>query len=203
MIRKSTCLRLSTTLATAVALTLFASCGEQPTEALLSLDGMAYLSLGDTGLPVGGTNAVTPSTNEDNKANGWAYVAWNSDDAGPGEAPLKFVSTRNFASCFEYRIDDEPPMDPDNFNTDITDGLWPYVCISDETKEMTLMAEDYVDVRLVFGAERDERFDWTRFPVLGKDDCKRGGWIPLEFRNQGQCVRYIQTGRDSRSSVEF
>jgi len=31
-----------------------------------------------------------------------------------------------------------------------------------------------------------------------KDDCKKGGWEDYGFRNQGQCVRYIETGKDSR-----
>ena len=31
-----------------------------------------------------------------------------------------------------------------------------------------------------------------------KDDCKNGGWEAYEFANQGQCVRYVETGKDSR-----
>jgi hypothetical protein len=31
-----------------------------------------------------------------------------------------------------------------------------------------------------------------------KDACKNGGWELLEFRNQGQCIRYVNTGQDSR-----
>jgi hypothetical protein len=30
------------------------------------------------------------------------------------------------------------------------------------------------------------------------DDCKKGGWSDFGFRNQGQCVRYVETGLDSR-----
>lgn len=30
------------------------------------------------------------------------------------------------------------------------------------------------------------------------DDCKDGGWQGYEFRNQGQCVRFVKTGQDSR-----
>ena len=33
-----------------------------------------------------------------------------------------------------------------------------------------------------------------------KDDCKKGGWEQYGFKNQGQCVRFIETGKDSRSS---
>lgn len=31
-----------------------------------------------------------------------------------------------------------------------------------------------------------------------KDDCQNGGWEAYGFRNQGQCVRLIETGKDSR-----
>jgi hypothetical protein len=33
---------------------------------------------------------------------------------------------------------------------------------------------------------------------LTKDDCKDAGWEIYGFRNQGQCVRFIETGEDSR-----
>jgi hypothetical protein len=32
------------------------------------------------------------------------------------------------------------------------------------------------------------------------DDCKQGGWVEFGFRNQGQCVRLVETGVDSRSN---
>ena len=32
--------------------------------------------------------------------------------------------------------------------------------------EVTIPADEFVEVRMVFGAEEDERFDWTRFDVL-------------------------------------
>ena len=31
-----------------------------------------------------------------------------------------------------------------------------------------------------------------------KDECKNGGWVIFAFENQGQCVRFIETGKDSR-----
>jgi len=31
-----------------------------------------------------------------------------------------------------------------------------------------------------------------------KSDCKEGGWEGFGFRNQGQCVRFVNTGQDSR-----
>lgn len=32
----------------------------------------------------------------------------------------------------------------------------------------------------------------------GKDECMKGGWVDFGFRNQGQCIRFVNTGKDSR-----
>ncbi len=37
---------------------------------------------------------------------------------------------------------------------------------------------------------------------VSEDECKKGGWSNFEFRNQGQCIRFIETGFDSRTSTE-
>jgi hypothetical protein len=34
-------------------------------------------------------------------------------------------------------------------------------------------------------------------PVV-TDDCRNGGWSDFGFRNQGQCIRFLETGFDSR-----
>lgn len=31
-----------------------------------------------------------------------------------------------------------------------------------------------------------------------KDQCKKGGWEAYGFKNQGQCIRFVNTGQDSR-----
>lgn len=31
-----------------------------------------------------------------------------------------------------------------------------------------------------------------------KDDCKRGGYADYGFKNQGQCIKFVNTGKDSR-----
>ena len=143
----------------------------------------------------------TPSTNDDNRAAGWAHV--NLLSTAPGAVTLEFVSTRGFASCFEYRTDGDtsqvlPDNGGNNYNTDITDGLYPFTCESNTTSIKTLFADEYVEVRMVFGAESDERFDWTRFDVEGIESCKKGGWQEYGFRNQGQCIRFANTQKDSR-----
>jgi hypothetical protein len=148
---------------------------------------------------------VFPSTNAENYAKGWAYVEQVS--VGIGTTDLQFVSTRNFWSCFEYRTDGDTSQviaenGGVNYNTLVTDGLYPYTCVNGGTAIKTISANEYVEVRMAFGAESDERFDWTTFYVLPdvqtKEECKKGGWEAFGFSNQGQCVRYIETGKDSR-----
>ncbi len=31
-----------------------------------------------------------------------------------------------------------------------------------------------------------------------KDDCKKDGWMEYGFENQGQCIKFVETGKDSR-----
>jgi hypothetical protein len=143
---------------------------------------------------------VTPSTNEANEANGWAHVLYVGNDIG--QVTLKFVSTRSFWSCFEHRADDEPnTVTGDNPNQAITDGRWTQVCVNNNEITKTILAQQHVDVRMVYGGETDERFDWTRFYVPttkeAKEMCKND-WQTMGFKNQGQCVRYVETGKDSR-----
>jgi hypothetical protein len=116
------------------------------------------------GVAFGDVDAVTPSTNDENRAKGWAH--FNAADTRVGEVEIEFVSTRNFASCFEYRSDGKDTTDPrNNFNPGIEDGLWPFVCVANSTETLTLNALEFVEIRMVFGAESDERFDWTRVDV--------------------------------------
>ena len=164
---------------------------------------MALAVMAFVAIPVYATvNAVTPSTNDINRTNGWAHVDQTSVDVG--EATLNFISTRAFYSCFEYRTDGDTSQKTSdtNYNTDITDGLYPYHCQNNNSNTYTITANEYVEVRMVFGAEADERFDWTRFDVLqpevplSKDECKKGGWetfINPTFKNQGDCVSYVQS----------
>lgn len=138
--------------------------------------------------------AVTPSTNDINKTNGWAHFVPTT--VGVGEVTVQFISTRAFASCFEYRSDgDRSQGTGDNYNTDIVDGLYPFTCLSNSTVDKTLYADEYVEIRMVFGGERDERFDWTRVDVGTKSSCKDGGWEALGYKNQGACVSAVVSNR--------
>lgn len=122
-------------------------------------------------------NAVTPSTNDINRTNGWAHV---DVTVAKGSAMLTFASTRAFYSCFEYRTDGDTSQIVTtnggvNYNPLVTDGLYPYRCVNSSTTTVTVAARAYVEVRMVFGAEGDERFDWTRFDVPPK--CAATGFL--------------------------
>jgi hypothetical protein len=163
------------------------------------------------GDPVGGTEVannpatyVMPSTNQINHDAGYAYVQLVA--ASLGQVELKFVQPNSWASCFEYRSDDEAPISSTNYNPDVVDGLWNDTCVNGGTNATpagateTISASDHVDVRMVFGAERDERFDWTRFYPLtltSMDQCKDGAWEGFGFRNQGQCIASIVANDNS------
>ena len=41
-------------------------------------------------------------------------------------------------------------------------------------------------------------FDLADLDPASRMDCMDGGWEEFGFRNQGQCIRYVNTGQDSR-----
>ncbi|MGQ0702538.1 MAG: TolB family protein [Gemmatimonadales bacterium] len=75
------------------------------------------------------------------------------------------------------------------FATDRDANLEIYVMNADGTGPVNLTnnpaADNFPDWGLVAGA-------------VSKEQCKNGGWEGLGFRNQGQCLRYVETGKDSR-----
>ena len=139
---------------------------------------------------------VPPSTNDINRTNGWAHV--DELDKGIGWVELEFIQPRGFFACFEYRTDGDTSQKiaDDNYNEFITDGLYPFYCLNNESLTEVFNANEYIEIRMVFGAEDDERFDWTRFDVIPlpvpteKDQCKENGWMDFfypdatTFKNQ-------------------
>lgn len=157
--------------------------------ALLAATCFALGAIGTTSVAA---DEVTPSTNETNLANGWAHFV---ADADPGATTVTFVQPRGFVACFEVRVDGEEPQSETNYNPAVTDGLWDFTCVNNESATQTFSAEESLEIRMVFGAESDERFDWTEVEVLpapSKRDCKKGGWRDMGHRNQGQCVASFQ-----------
>jgi hypothetical protein len=152
---------------------------------------------------VSAVSEIFPSTNDANRDEGWAHVNKVAEDIsnGVGSVTLEFVSTRSFYSCFEYRTDgdESQAIDDEHFNPELDDVLYPYTCVNNSTTQIEISASEYVEVRLAFGAEKDERFDWTRFEVppgpQTKEECMNGGWESFGFPNQGQCIQFVNTSK--------
>ena len=150
-------------------------------------------------------SSIFTSTNAANILNQKPNVTWNSNDAQIGTVPLRFAGA-NLFGCFEYRIDDEVATANNNNFSLITVGSWNQFCSSFEPPEpdptRVLAATSHVDVRYLGGFLGDsDSFDWTRFYAMtlnSRDQCKDGSWQDLGFQNQGQCIRFMETGKDSR-----
>ena len=41
-------------------------------------------------------------------------------------------------------------------------------------------------------------YDFEPGSPATKEDCKNGGFADYGFANQGQCIRFVNTGQDSR-----
>ena len=122
------------------------------------------LALGMIGGPALADNGYEfPSTNEQNREQGGPHV--NFDDAGIGEVTLEFVMPHDYLACFEYRTDGDTSqaIDDEHFNPWLDDDLYPFFCIEDGTVTDAFEVDEYVEIRLAFGAERDWDFDWTTF----------------------------------------
>lgn len=79
---------------------------------------------------------------------------------------VELSAPNNWLSCFEYRTDGDTSQRIGNNYNPIYDDLYPFWCLKNQTVQKTISADEYAEIRMVFGAEGDERFDWTRFDVL-------------------------------------
>ena len=149
------------------------------------------------------------------------------NDTGPGTVTLDFINEAPGVAFFEYRpdgqvLDEGSPhqvvnadgehdlisqedWDAEAFDPEDRDVVYPGILVhSGQTEMETFEAQSYVEVRLALGAERDWDFDWTQFEVGAladpetRADCMDGGYADFGFRNQGQCIRFVNTGQDSR-----
>jgi len=96
------------------------------------------------------------------------YVLFNSNTSN--SVVLDFF---NFASAgiafFEYRIDGVPTGTADHQNPNILDldtsHFGQFVANQASVLGVEFIADEYVDIRLALGGERDWDFDWVRFDV--------------------------------------
>ena len=143
-----------------------------------------------------------PSDNDKNRDNGWPHVDLVA--AGPNTVTLRFVNTTNSQAFFEYRVDGVE-VDLGDHPVVHDDVIHPGVCVDGRAPSKrdcppgpatrTFKVDEKVEVRLALGGERDWDFNWVAFESApSTDDCKKGGWRDLGFRNQGQCIRLANTG---------
>lgn len=57
--------------------------------------------------------------------------------------------------------------------------------------------DGYYDNVVVNRVSETTVYDFEAVPTA-KSDCKKGGWKDYGFKNQGQCIRFVNTGKDSR-----
>jgi hypothetical protein len=150
-----------------------------------------------------------PSTNDANRANGHPHV--NLVETGIGYVDLEFVNDTNSLAFFEYRIDGEVLTTGSAHPVVLGEFIYEGICVDGRATGAVcdggpiverIEAGSTVEVRLALGGERDWDFDWVTFVVLAdattQDDCRSGGWADYGFANQGQCIRFVETGKDSR-----
>lgn len=132
-------------------------------------------------------------------------------DAGPGEVTLKYINNTGYTYAFDHRVDGESGDTHQWSDQTISQGpcagrKWgPYYNLTsvgpNSTKELTIAATHKVEAQAVLGPEQNYHTCWKTFypeQPETKSDCKGGGWDDYHFRNQGQCIRYVETGKDSR-----
>ncbi|HSJ34471.1 MAG TPA: hypothetical protein VLB85_05400, partial [Acidimicrobiia bacterium] len=128
---------------------------------------------------------------------------------GAGCVDLEFVNETKFLGRFEVRVDGEvmtsgtahPAVVGDYINDGVcVDGRAAPVCGSGPVGER-FRAATTVEVRLALGGERNWDFDWVIFYPLpdasSKADC-RDDFEYYGFKTRAQCIRYVETGKDSR-----
>lgn len=75
------------------------------------------------------------------------------------------------------------------------EGDVPDMFVDDISQDVTVndVNDQYISEVINFGDGEAEVF--THFKSLSKNDCKKGGWEALDFKNQGQCIQFANTGK--------
>jgi hypothetical protein len=136
----------------------------------------------------------------------WAFTT-TAAQAGTVSLPWSYTG---FHSFFQVRVRLYAVVNNTVVGTLVNDG--PVNCCSQPsggfsyhgTHTFTVQPGDTYGFR--FGGQNFDSNDVLsgRFTVdlpenpTTKDDCKDGGWVAYGFRNQGQCVRFVETGYDDR-----
>lgn len=167
-------------------------------------------------LGVAGTTSVSAEGTPYNEANrdaGRPHV--NIVDVDGWEVTLEFVNPHTgWPWAWDVRVDGAEGTEDDWTGQTISEGplesedfglAYDRVVLgpADEpvTRTETYQAAELVEVTLRRGPEQSWYVPWIRIEPEQPEtrrDCMRGGYERYGFRNQGQCIRYVNTGKDSR-----
>ena len=118
---------------------------------------------------------------------GGANQQFRADIMDPG-APLADVGAGVLANLYQTQPGDQLVMDS------YTSVVFDLSAFSGQSVRLRFAQ---VDNRFFFNAATDDVVI-ERLDPETKDDCKKGGWEAFGFRNQGLCVSFVETGRDTR-----
>lgn len=107
------------------------------------------------------------------------------------------VTTRGGASASPYAC---PSIPADMDNLSPGSNIRAFAINVGDTSANDLGLDGYLDKVVVEVSGDATTFDFEPAPVnpTNKDECKVGGWEAFGFKNQGQCIRFVETGKDSR-----
>ena len=154
---------------------------------VMNADGSGQANLTNNPVPVDapldwspdGTRILISSTRD--APTGELYVM-NADGTG---VPVRLTMTAASETLGSWSPDGARIA----FSTDRDLNVEIYVMNADGTGQ----------TNLTNNAAIDNFPDWGLIAgTISLEQCKNGGWEGLGFRNQGQCVRYVETGKDSR-----
>jgi hypothetical protein len=127
-----------------------------------------FLQFGDTYCyTLAGTSSlgcydyVSPSSNANNEANGRPY--YSLDTVGTDTTVTYHARTTGAGVlCFETRVDGElnTVAGPNPLQPPIDDGRWVQNCVNSTDATRVVSDASLIEIRAVYGAESDERFNW-------------------------------------------
>lgn len=127
---------------------------------------------------------VVPSTGS---TSDWTTITFDPTQSYP-------VTTRSGASASPYTCPSVPAeMDDLSPNSTIRVAA---INVGD-TSGNDEGLDGYYDNIVVTNTDETTVYDFDPVPA-DKNECKKGGWEEFGFKNQGQCIRFVNTGQDSR-----
>lgn len=127
---------------------------------------------------------VVPATGS---TSDWTTITFDPTQSYP-------VTTRGGVSASPYTCP-SVPADMDNLSSGSTIRMVAMNVGDTSGNDQDL--DGYYDNVVVSLDDGTTIYDFEPSPAE-KGDCKKGGWEDYGFKNQGQCIQYVNTGKDSR-----